>query len=49
MQMAISWSLRYSDTSFVIMILTKIESPGGKPFSDVKGWDSVFMNTPKLA
>jgi hypothetical protein len=42
LQMVISWSLRYSDTSFVVMILAKIESPGGKPFSFVKPWDGVF-------
>ena len=40
--MVISWSLRYSDTSFVVMILAKVESPGGKPFSFVKLWDGVF-------
>jgi len=42
LQMVISWSLRYSEASFVVMILAQIESPGGKPFSFVKLWDGVF-------
>ncbi len=47
LQMVISWSLRYSDTSFVVMILAKIEFPRGKPFSFVKIWDGVFLEYSK--
>jgi len=42
LQMVISWNMRYSDTSFLVMILAKIEFPEGKPYKFVKQWDGVF-------
>ena len=46
LQMVISWNLRYSDTSLVVMILPKLEFPGGKPFSFVKLWHGIFPEHP---